>query len=214
MRDLKSIIAKEALLWGDSEAANYHDKAEAAMDRQWTARIMPVLAPYAPDFSAALDFACGRGRNTRKLLEAGAALVTMVDVNAENVRFCSDRFAGQPVVLVHNNGADLAGVADASQNLFYSWDAMVHFDPRLIESYVPEMYRVLGPGGLAFVHHSNFSAKPGRDFRANPHWRNHMSADLFAGLARAAGFDVLDQHIMDWGDAPELDCITLLRRPA
>jgi hypothetical protein len=39
----------------------------------------------------------------------------------------------------------------------------------IVMSYIPEFARVLRPGAYAFVHHSNYTANPGGDFRQNPH---------------------------------------------
>lgn len=39
-----------------------------------------------------------------------------------------------------------------------------------------------------------------------------MSKDVFAYLAYRAGFDVLEQKVIDWG-IKDLDCISLIQKP-
>jgi ubiquinone/menaquinone biosynthesis C-methylase UbiE len=91
---------------------------------------------------------------------------------------------------------------------------MVHFDATLIEAYLREFARVLKPGGKALIHHSNYSAnEPPVPFQRNPHWRNHMSAELFHAMALQANLTVLEQKVIDWHDAPSLDCVSILQRP-
>lgn len=38
-----------------------------------------------------------------------------------------------------------------------------------------------------------------------------MSKDLFAYLSYRAGFDVVEQKVIDWG-VKDLDCVTLLKK--
>ena len=41
---------------------------------------------------------------------------------------------------------------------------------------------------------------------------NNMSKDLFAYLSYRAGFDVVDQKVIDWEGDKNLDCVTLLKK--
>lgn len=207
---LKDVVANEALLWGDAVGASYHDVADSHMDGQWEAIIKPALAGVGVDLSRCADFACGRGRNGWKLLREGAGHVTMIDVNEENVRFCAAR-AHAKVRAAKVNGLDLAGIDDGAFTFFYSFDAMVHFDLEIIASYIPEFHRVMTPGAIALLHHSNYDANPGGDFRSNPHMRNFMTARIFRHLAVKSGFEVLRQVILPWGQL-DSDCITVLRK--
>jgi ubiquinone/menaquinone biosynthesis C-methylase UbiE len=212
--DKKAMVETEALLWGDDVGDKYHAAAEGSMNPQWANIIWPILAGHGADLARSIDFACGRGRNTRKLLESGAGEVTLVDVQPDNTTYCEQRFRGQPIKSVVNNGLDLAGIDSDSHTLVYSWDAMVHFDPLIVGGYLPEFARVLKPGGTCFIHHSNYSAAPGGDFRHNPHWRNYMTADLFKHFAVHSGFEVLEQKLLDWVESKNIDCITVLRTRA
>ena len=104
----------------------------------------------------------------------------------------------------------MATAPSRAVGLVYCFDAMVHFNPDVVGAYLAETRRCLKPGGHGFFHHSNHLGGP--DWQANPHARNVMSAALFRGFAAAARLEVVEQRVIDWGDAPGLDCVTLVRK--
>ena len=212
---LRIVIANESLLWGKNVAGTYHAAAARDMERHWNSLIWPMLSRHAVDFSSTLELACGYGRNSRKLLQAGAASLTLVDVNPDNIAYCRDNI--QPlgnVHLVQNNGVDFEQLGNETFTFAYTFDSMVHFDLELVISYVAEISRVLKVGGLAFIHHSNYCDLPGADFKNNPHWRNFMSAKIMRHIAIKNGLDVVEQQIIDWGGSHQIDCLSLLKRAA
>jgi SAM-dependent methyltransferase len=210
---LKQIVKNEGMLWGNDVADAYHGAAAADMNDQWKNIIGPVFARHNFDLSDTMDFACGYGRNAKKLREAGAQRVTLVDVNPDNVAYCKVNLVplgGYDVF--QNNGYDLDGLPSGRFSHVYSFDAMVHFDLEIVISYVTEFARVMKPGAMAFIHHSNYTDNPGGSFRDTPHWRNFMSATIFKHISMRHGLEVLEQNIIDWG-APAIDCISVLRKP-
>jgi SAM-dependent methyltransferase len=212
-RRLAELVKKEAFYWGNSVADAYHKAAAADMDSHWERHIWPMLSRYPIDFSRTMDFACGYGRNARKLREVGAKLVTLVDVHSENVAYCEDNLVplgGFDVF--QNTGYDLMGIQSGAYTHIYSFDSMVHFDLEIVLSYIAEFARVLQPGGTAFVHHSNCTARPGASFRDNPHWRNFMSDAIFRHASIRNGFQILDQQRLSWA-GEDIDCVTLMRLP-
>ena len=208
---LRETVKAEAFLWGAEVAELYHGIAASHMDAQWDTIIQPILAQYSIDYSSTIDFAAGYGRNTRKLLDAGAEHVTMVDVNPDCVAHLINDFPRDRTTAVLTDGTSLSHLKTAAFTFLYTFDAMVHFDLEIVMSYIPEFARVLRPGAYAFVHHSNYTANPGGDFRENPHWRNFMSAAIFKHIAVRSGFDVIQQETFRWGE-PDIDCITVLYR--
>ena len=111
------------------------------------------------------------------------------------------------------DGRSLAGIADASISFVYSWDAMVHFDKRVVREYVREFARVLEPGGTGFVHHSNFgTVSSSENWLENPSWRSNMTRELFADYCAEMGLEVVDQKLLDWF-LDDLDCISTFRKP-
>ncbi|TCZ61335.1 class I SAM-dependent methyltransferase [Roseicella aquatilis] len=215
MPDLPTALVTEARLDAAARHAGdiwlpehpYFDAAEPDFDLLWQ-MIEPFLE--GADFSCVLDLATGRGRNARKLLPLAQRLL-LVDIRPENIAFCRGRFGDDPrITYIANTGYDLRAVPDASVTLFYSFDAMVHFDSDVVRAYLAEARRVMAPGARAFLHHSNHTG--GEDWLQAPHCRNFMSRALFAHWARKEGLTVLRQDVMDWGGVPALDCISLLRR--
>jgi SAM-dependent methyltransferase len=211
---LATIVSKEAMEWGDNVADAYHRVAASHMDDHWRGIIWPILSRHDIDFSTTMDFACGYGRNARKLKEVGAGLITLVDVNPDNIAFCQANLVplgGYETFL--NSGFDLEGIPSEKYTHVYSFDAMVHFDLEIVLSYIAEFARVLKPGGTAFIHHSNFTGHPGSPFKDNPHWRNFMSAIIFRHAGIRNGFEILEQKPLDWA-GEGIDCVTMMRRQA
>ncbi len=209
--NLNKVIANEAFLWGNDVAESYHQTATSHMDAQWNSIVLPILQRFPISYRVCLDLAAGFGRNTSKLLESGAGKVIAVDINPDCIVHLTQKFVGQPVDIIKTEGVDLLGVANSSVSLFYTFDAMVHFDFEIVLAYLKEAYRVLQPGGYGFVHHSNYSENPGGDFTKNPHWRNFMSANLFKHMAIKSGLEVVEQRVFAWGE-PDIDCISIIRK--
>jgi len=214
MRQLAKIVEREAFYWGDSIREGYFAAAEKYFDEDWTSIVRPFLEGYPINYAHTLDLACGRGRNSAALSPL-AGRMTLVDVNPENIAACTERFRGRSgVTFVKNNGFDLRAVRTRSITFVYSFDSMVHFDLDIVIAYLREISRVLSTNGYGFIHHSNYTAAPTVPFTANPHWRNFMSRELFAHLCVKAGLVVEAQKLMDWEVEPNLDCLTLFRKPA
>jgi ubiquinone/menaquinone biosynthesis C-methylase UbiE len=209
-RAASEIAKKEGFFWGDDVSVAYFETAENDMDRHW----VEIIRPFIDDipYDTALDLASGHGRNAQRLGER-ASLVYCVDINPENIRFLEDRFVSTPkYIVIQNNGSSLPFIADNRIDLFYCFDALVHFDLEIVQCYLKEAYRVIRTGGHAFIHCSNYTGNPGGDFRENPHWRNFMSSEIFTHLAKKAGFTVARVDKVAWGGVPDLDCAFLLRK--
>jgi ubiquinone/menaquinone biosynthesis C-methylase UbiE len=211
-RSMKNLVQKNSLLWGEEVAEDYHGAAARDMQAHWNDYIEPTIRRHPITYTNTIDFACGYGRNTDFLLPL-ADHVTMIDVNKHNVEYCQKKYADNPKVTVNEcNGYDLSNIGDGECSFFYTFDSMVHFPQEIVKAYLPEFFRVLAPGGYAFIHHSNYVAGgPKKDFRKNPHWRNYMSAAIFADIATSAGFSVAEQTLHHWG-VPDLDCVSVIKK--
>ena len=196
-------------------ADKYYNAAEANFDNQWKRLVWPFLRSNAEqiDWSAAMDLACGHGRNAAKLLTMVDKLI-LVDINNENIEFCRRRFGDDPRIDYHlTNGYALPFIEDDSLTFIYCFDAMVHFDSDVIRAYLKEFRRILRPGGHAFLHHSNYEANPGGSYKSNPGWRNHMSKKLFMHYSLKEDLQVTSQSVIDWlHDKTWIDCFSLLQR--
>lgn len=218
-----------ARISGDEyKTAGYYVRAEHHLDHQWPYYVWPRIKD--ADFTCVVDLACGHGRNTARLAPL-AGRVIAADINEECLAAVRARFAGVPnVETLLIDGATLHGVPDGIVTLVYCWDAMIHFEPEVVASYVADFARVLAPGGRGFIHHSNWTGGRGKDFRTQPHWHNWMSKEVFAGYVREAGMDIVSQDVIDWDESypawrrlfglqrrkrpvPRLGCITVFRKP-
>ena len=201
--------------------SEYFALAEASLGHHWSHFIAPILGDRR--YALTLDLAIGYGRNTEKLRQISDKVVG-VDINQECIDFCKERFKdADNVELVKNDGTDLSIFSDGSVDLVYSFDAMVHFQPEIIEAYIKEFARVIKPGGLGLIHHSNWTQALGGNFQEQPHWRNFMSSSLFAYLCHREGLKILEQKVIGWdesikgaADLPsyvaDLDCITIFTK--
>ncbi len=164
------------------------------------------------DTEVILELACGHGRHGEKIVSQAKNLILM-DVLEENIKVCRERFSAfSNVLFVVNNGFDFQPIESGSCTGIFSYDAMVHFSPDLVEAYLKDTARVLKPGGLALYHHSNYPAPLDRHYGQNPHARNHMTKNLFADYARRSGLVVVEQVVIQWGGTPDLDCLSLVAR--
>ena len=197
----------------------YFSAAEAVMQFQWDQLIWPVIKDF--DFTSVLELACGHGRNT-EYLRRYAKQIDLVDVNQTAIDACKLRFGEFMESCRFNyhvtDGNHLHMITDASITLLYSWDSMVHFDKLVVRDYMPEIGRVLQPGGRAFLHHSNYGAfAPNSDWAQNVGTRSDVSAVILRGYAEQCGLYVVSQRLMGrrdgWG-MDDLDCISVIEKPA
>ena len=197
------------------DGVGYYGAAEEGMDGQWAETIFPMIR--GANFDCVLELAPGHGRNTAKLIEH-ASEIHLVDVNKSCIAECKKRFgkqSGKCALHYHvNDGRSLEGIASGETTFIYSWDAVVHFDRRVVREYVQEFARILAPGGTGFIHHSNFGViSSDSHWLDNPSWRSNMTRELFAEYCEEAGLEILEQKLLDW-HLEEIDCISLFRKPA
>ena len=165
------------------------------------------------DLENVIELACGRGRHVFQY-HNNAGHITLVDILSKNIEFCKERFNKfDNITYYQNNGYNLETLESNVYTALFSYDAMVHFEMMDIYEYLIDIYRVLATGGTALLHHSNNDENYKASFNNTSHGRNFMSKNIFAYLAYRAGFEVLEQKVIDWNGYKELDCITLLQKP-
>jgi hypothetical protein len=92
----------------------------------------------------------------------------------------------------------------------FSFDSLVHADWDAVGHYVPQVVRLLAPGGLAFLHHSNLGAQP--DAKVVGHRSTDVSPERVREAAERVGGKVLVQERISWTEEVLSDCFTLLGR--
>lgn len=207
---LSQAVAVVAEAWEDS---TYYDDAEQHTPLFWDGPRNAFRALFdRMDLSRTAELACGHGRHAERAAPLCGHL-TLLDIHAANLAHCRRRLAAHPHLdYLLTSGSDLQPLGDRSLTALYCYDAMVHFDPLVVEAYLEDIARVLEPGGMALLHHSNYPHANPLHYGGNPHCRNAMTLERMAALAAAAGLDVVEQRTYSWGEIPELDGITLLRR--
>ena len=189
-------INKVARRWANT---NYYNNVNSNGENQWNNLILPFLEPHKPDMRHVLDLAVGHGRMTEIFLK-NSKQISAVDVLQENIDFCHQRFGDNPKLrLIKNNGVDLSNIDNESITFVFCFDSMIHFDSDVVRNYLKEFHRIMAPGALAFLHHSNLTRNPGGDFQKSAHARNFMSVPLFSHYAQKEGLFVIKQKIIDWG---------------
>ncbi|MHB1326060.1 MAG: class I SAM-dependent methyltransferase [Thermoleophilia bacterium] len=196
------------------------------------------IRPNISESSAVLEIAPGHGRWSEEIIRLSRQ-ATLVDLSPACIEFCRQRFSAfDNVSYLANDGRSLAGVADNSVDFIWSFDAFIHMNADVIDSYFSEARRVLKADGITFIHHAGrnnrflpFSflrslGRPGRKLyklmtmgklRDDDGWRSDISRQKIVKLARKNGMAVQDQ-IRSWGASGEYsfekygDYISILRR--
>lgn len=190
----------------------YFERAESALSTFWDDKSEFKRMFMQLDLENVIELACGRGRHVSQYL-ADAGKITLVDILAKNIDFCKERFSDCDKIRYYkNNGYNLEELEDNTYTALFCYDAMIHFEMLDIYQYLLDIYRVLVPGGKALLHHSNNDKDYKNAFDNNIGGRNFMSKDIFAYLSYRAGFEILEQQVLDW-EEPDLDCLTLIQKP-
>ena len=179
--------------WDWSEAGE-----EWSESPEWKqALIDDVLARRIPAGAAVLEIGPGGGRWTEPLLERASRLV-LVDVSPRPLELCRERFGdgGGRISYVLSPGSEFPGVERESIDAVWSFDVLVHVAPCDVAGYLQEIARVLRPGGVAVLHHSDGRNRGHLPSRAG--WRAPMSRGLFAALATQRRLSV-EEQFSSWG---------------
>lgn len=209
--------------WGSHDWAREGDEwstLAGGSDRWWHGILLPRLLPFLkslPPKPSILEIAPGRGRWTQFLLRHADSL-TAIDIDAKCIDACRERFGGR-VHGVVGDGFTFGGPAERINGPFsfcFSYDSLVHAELDSMGSYVRELERVLLPGGVAFLHHSNLADL---QFESGTpiHWRaRSVGASGVRERALACGLEVPLQELCTKGgpkDRSLIDCISVLRKP-
>lgn len=194
----------------------------------WHGVIYPRLMDFLPPVRSpghVLEIAPGFGRWTQHLLPLSKRM-TLVDLTPRCIEACRARFGRggllrSKITYAVNDGRTLPMVGPSSVDLAFSWDSLVHVEDDVMHDYAKELSRVLRPGGVAMLHHSNLAAyidaASGELLTHEHHWRaRSMSAAKMREHASSSGLEVVVQELRTMGttkDEAMIDCISLLRRP-
>jgi SAM-dependent methyltransferase len=204
----------------DWKMNSYYDRAEKEdwLEAFWHPKVKFRQLFDRLNTRTLVELACGHGRHTARIFNSREFhnkidRVYVMDVNEENITFCKHRFRdNNSIVPLVNSGYHFQPLERESITAIFCYDAMVHFEYDAVMSYIYDAARILIPGGLALLHHSNYDKSPGASYSSNPESRNFMSKNLFAHVAIRAGFKIVEQFVIDWDDHRKLDCISLIQK--
>lgn len=157
-------------------------------DKLWDKIIYPKIQPYLK--GEVLEIAPGFGRITDYLIDKVNNL-TIVDLNEVCINKCKEKFGDK--IKNYYTGKTLSIIEDESKNFVFSWDSFVHMNESVIRSYIYEIYRILKPGGYAFIHHSNLRGGNEKSFE-NISGRSNMTPDLFKSIVEDASLIINNQE--------------------
>lgn len=188
---------------------------------QWVGCLLPRIFPFLG--GRILEIGPGYGRWTQ-FLKAHCESLVGIDLAPSCVEQCEQRFRDcGNLEFKFNDGLRFPMVDDASIDFAFSFDSLVHAESDVLSSYVSELARVLKPGGVAFIHHSNLGAmRPlwwnklkSRIYRMSfdRHARaSSMSADKMREFVDRSGMWCLQQELIPWmtGWPMLLDCMSTI----
>ena len=164
------------------------------------------------DHRILLELACGWGRHTEQCTDICEEII-ILDVVEENLNKTMSRLSAQSNVSpILGDGFTFSPIEDSALTAIFCYDAMVHFSPDIVESYLVDGNRILRENGMMVLHHSNYEATSDQHYGLNPHARNHMTFELFKSFCNKSGFRIVESVVIPWGDVPELDRVSLIQK--
>ena len=211
--DSKTLQAAVKVVAAPWEESPYYADAEHWTSLFWDAQTSFRQCFDRLDLASVVELACGFGRHAERIVPLAGELI-LIDVFEKNLDACRERLAHHDTVRYQlGNGYDFQPLDADSVTAVLCYDAMVHFNPEIVASYLRDGQRILQPGGQMLLHHSNYdTAGDDRHYGLNPHARNHMTFELFQSLSAQAGLEIVSSVPLNWGDEPALDRLSLLRK--
>ena len=170
------------------------------------------------------------GRWTQ-FLKSYCEQLTLVELSPRCLEACRVRFGNEGMEYHLGDGRSLGPLRSDSVDFAFSFESLIHTEADDLTSYLEDLARVLKPGGVCFLHHSNLGSyrsyfqwvgrfpKPikellqGRGVLDFDGWRapgvSHMSVKK---AAEELGLSVLSQELVPWGGKRLIDCFTVLVR--
>lgn len=191
MEDFKNI--EEQRKWNDefmwSNEGHEWSKSFGTTENLWNNYIFDDVKEFRG--KKILEIAPGFGRMTQFLSILASELI-VVDLNPLCIQKTKEKMGHHVLAYFVNNGNDLTGIRDNSQDLVFSFDSFVHIHKNVIRDYISEIHRVLKPGGKSYIHHSWLLGGEDLSF-LNIAGRSSMTPDIFKSMVEESGMRVIEQ---------------------
>jgi len=161
-----------------------------------------------------LEIAPGFGRITQFLSILAGELI-VVDLNPLCIEKTRAKLRHHVLAYFVNDGKSIPKVRDNSQDLVFSFDSFVHMHPNVVEDYVKEIFRVLKPGGQAFIHHAWLYGGSDESVN-NVAGRANMSPEQFKTFVEDNQMQIISQDVISFEPLESwngTDCISIFRKP-
>jgi SAM-dependent methyltransferase len=194
-----------------SEGGHEWSKSFGTTENLWNNYIFDDIKEYRN--KKILEIAPGHGRMTQ-FLSILASELLVVDLNPNCIQKTKEKLGHHVLAYFVNNGNDLPKIRDNSQDLVFSFDSFVHFHKNVIDDYIKEIYRVLKPGGRAYIHHSWLEGGSDLSFH-NFAGRSTMNPEMFKKMVGKNGMSVIVQKTINFeplGEWDGTDSITIFEK--
>jgi ubiquinone/menaquinone biosynthesis C-methylase UbiE len=213
-------IEDNITVWGKTYDWRHHgdewSQPWGGTDFLWYGTIFPRIISFVPT-DTILEIAPGYGRCTQFLLTLCNTL-QIIDLNRNCIDYCKKRFSQYSHIQYSvNDGKALGTVEDNSVDFIFSWDALVHCEADIFDTYVTEFARILKPNGWGFIHHSNMGVYrdpvTGTLLCDNSSWRGEtMTAQLFKDKCVANKLACIRQETVNWSENILNDCFSVFTK--
>jgi SAM-dependent methyltransferase len=205
----------EQRAWNDpnmwTEGGHEWSKSFGTTENLWNKFIFDDIKDFRS--KKILEIAPGYGRWTQ-FLSILASELLVVDLNPTCIEKTKEKLGHHVLAYFVNNGNDLPRVRNNTQDLVFSFDSFVHFHKNVIDDYLKEIYRVLKPGGIAYIHHSWLEGGSDYSFY-NYAGRSTMDPETFKILVERNGMTITEQKTIQFdplGEWNGIDCISIFKK--
>jgi SAM-dependent methyltransferase len=189
-------------------------------DRRSVAEVVDTcIRPYVSPAAVVGEVGCGGGRIAR-LVAPLVATLWCFDISPAMLERASKVLSNRPNVRFGLlTSAPLSQHSDGTFDFLYAFDVFVHLDLHTQWKYLQEFYRLLRPGGRAFLHTSNLTTDAGwQRFASQPDYSFDgfwfTSPELLQTLVERAGLLVTEEPALDPGNFyRRRDYLLIVERP-
>ncbi len=178
-RVLPAVSRSPRIRWNLAAMSSQHafhavcaTKSEEQLDRLGLADAQRMI-PFLRSASVVLDVGCGVGR-VEKFLWPHCFSVFAVDISDRMITIARQRLVGiKNVKFVRSTAWDLRTLHNATIDFCFSLHCLQHIDKEHTYLALKEIFRVLKPEGIAYLHFPSFTSETYFSlFTEEEHWRD------------------------------------------
>jgi ubiquinone/menaquinone biosynthesis C-methylase UbiE len=191
----------------------------ASAEEYGTLVLKEFIEPFIEDSDTVVELGVGGGKTAAMLLPRVHDLIC-ADIAQKMLAATRERLGDERVRYVKLDGTSLSGIPAGAVDVFFSFDTMVHIEPRDIFNYLTRIPPLMRGKRLCILHHTNVLSERGFQRFLSEWDRNLMGR-------RGTSFSVMTDSIMqrfldhlgyevlrkDTESIPR-DCVWVARAPA